>query len=131
MKLFEVLKPNIDWNTKSEKQQIAMVQRELLGLSKIQNPSEAVQIAAVSKRGLAIQDIENQSEAVQLAAFKENTSAIHFFKNPTQKVLLKCLTSQEFINCNIGYNQALTKFFANNTLLMKKWLRYGEVMRNH
>ncbi len=47
MKLFEIAKPPVDWNTKSEKQQIAMVRRDPYNISRIANPSEPVQLVAV------------------------------------------------------------------------------------
>ncbi len=78
MKLFEIAKPPVDWNTKSEKQQIAMVKRTKrgVGILKIANPSEAVQMASVLNSAGSLRFIEQPSEAVQLAAIKNNQFAI-------------------------------------------------------
>ncbi len=107
MKLFEISKQQADWNTKYEKQQIAIVSRDGHIIDKIHNPSEAVQIAAVEAWPYGIIGIEH----------------------PTQTVLLVALKDERFIRTQLGYEDFIKTHFANNTLLMKKWLRYGEAMR--
>jgi hypothetical protein len=130
----EHLVEKVDWNTKTEKQQIAMVSKAgYYGIGKIKNPSEAVQLAAVSCDGYAIEIIIdnkiNPSEAVQLAAVAQHGSAIMHIKDPSPVVIKTALTNPELIRYSITFDEAVKKLFANNSLLMKKWLRYGEAMR--
>jgi hypothetical protein len=129
MKLFEIAKQPVDWNTKSEKQQLALVRRSGSNIYKIHSPSEAVQLAAISQHEYAIRYIKNPSEAVQLAAISQHGYVIQYIKNPTQTVLLTVLKDLRFINKQGIYERFVKKYFANNTLLMKKWPRYGEAMR--
>ncbi len=83
----------------------------------------------VSRHPWVIQSLQNPTENVQLAAVKSNPLTIEVIKNPTQKVLIVALKSQRFINEKNRYEGFIKRHFANNTLLMKKWLRYGEAMR--
>jgi hypothetical protein len=159
VKLNEVAKSKVDWNTKSEGQQIALVKRAWNSIRLIDNPSEAVQLAAVTRDGLAldiivkkgikpseavqiaavsesgiiIQDIRNPSEAVQLAAVNQTGYAIEFIKVEliTQLVAKTALIDVKYIKHHReSYNEMVHKLFANNTVLLKKWLRYGEAMRS-
>ncbi len=91
------------------------------------NEKEALE--AVKHWGPAIQFMENPSEAVKLAAVQNNSYALKFIDNPSQLILLTALKDQRFINQQFDYDRFIKKHFANNTLLMKKWLRYGQVMR--
>jgi hypothetical protein len=107
MKLFEIAGQPVDWNTKSEKQQIAGVRFRVDRILNINNPSEAVQLEVVNQHGYNINCI----------------------RNPTQKVVLAALKNLDFIELQENYEAFVKKYFANNTILMKKWLRYGEAMR--
>jgi hypothetical protein len=129
MKLCEVVKQSVNWDTKSEKQQLALVRRSGRNIYKISNPSEAVQLAAVKQRPYAIICIKNPLEAVQLAAVNNHGYVIQYIKNPTQTALLTALKDLRFINNQDHYELFVKKQFANNTILMKKWLRYGEAKR--
>ncbi|MCK9369601.1 hypothetical protein M0R04_06810 [Candidatus Dojkabacteria bacterium] len=129
MKLNEIAKPIIDWNTKSEKEQIDFVRSESFNIEKIDNPSEVVQLSAVKQHPFAIRYIKNPSEDAQLAAVNKYAWTIHYIKNPTTKVLLTTLKDLKFIKDEEEYNGFIKQYFANNKLLMKKWLRYGEAMR--
>ncbi len=156
MKLYEVVKPKVDWNKKSEKQQIAIVRRSGYMIRRIANPSEAVKLAAVSENGHVIDDIDNPSEAIQLAAVNSASDAliwitkkgivpsdavqsaavsrmgslIRYIKHPSSQVVKVALTDQRFIGFKESYEREVKRIFSNNALLMKKWLRYGETMRN-
>ncbi len=154
MKVSEVIEQPADWNTKSEKDQIAMIRKSKLGddgIRKIVNPSEAVQLASVNHNGFSIKYIKTPSETVQLAAIECGWNAIMYIKNPcesaqllsiitvpaaiqyikkpTPKVIITILKTQVFINDKGKYNKFVKEHFDNNTILMKKWLRYGEAMR--
>lgn len=119
-----------DWNTKTEKQQIAMVRRHQYNIVRITNPSEPVQLAAVTQNGDAVRYIKNPSEAVQAAAVNQDAFSIGFIRNPITAVIRKALMDPLLINNQQVYDREVKRLFANNTLLMKKWLRYGENMRN-
>jgi hypothetical protein len=129
MKLFEIAKQPVDWNTKSEKEQIALVTKDGLSIKRIKHPSAAVQMAAINQCSWALMYIKNPSEAVQLAAITIDTWVVKWIDNPTAKVLLIALKDLKFIKGKEEYDNFVKKQFANNTILMKKWLRYGEAMR--
>ncbi len=129
MKLYEIANQQVDWNTKTEEDQIELVNMDGLAIRYIDHPSVAVQMAAINQYSWAIQHIKNPPEIVQLAAININGWSVKYIDNPTKPVLLKALKSQDFIDDDKSYNDFIKKYFANNTLLMKKWLRYGEAMR--
>jgi hypothetical protein len=93
VKLTEVVKRPVDWNTKTEKQQIAMVKRAPQSIAKITNPSEVVQWAAINQNTFAIQYIKNPSEAAQLAAVSRNGFLIEQIKNPSEAVQLAAVSA--------------------------------------
>ncbi len=103
------MNPHIDWNTRSEKQKIAGVGANAYRIQHIDDPSEAVQLAAVNQAGYAIK----------------------FIVNPTQVVLLTSLKDQRFINNQCAYEKFVKEYFANNTLLLKKWIKCGEFNRSN
>ncbi len=142
----------IDWNTKTEAEQIAFVQEDGFNIEYINDPSESVQMAAVNQNGYSIQCIKNPSEAVQLVAVKNNGWSIRHIKNPSEAVQLAAVNENGWVLEDItkpppqlikialqrlalsGYEQRyrdlVKKVFANNALLMRKWLRYDETMRS-
>lgn len=111
MKLTEVVipkKPAVDWNTRSEKDQIAMIKR--LGMYGAD----------------AIRKINNPSPKVQLIAVTKNPIAILSITNPTPEAASVVLTNEDFINNSRHYEYFVRKYFKDNTVLMNKWLRYAE-----
>jgi hypothetical protein len=150
MKLAEM----IDWNIRTEDQQLDMVNNVVGGIRSIDNPSEAVQLAAVTRNGFsleyiknkhpselvqlaavknygfAIQWILNPSEAVQLAAVRQNPWSIRKIKSPSQSTIKSVLTNPNVFSVPNEYETLVKRFFKDNTMLMKKWLRYAEAMRN-
>ncbi|MCK9369673.1 hypothetical protein M0R04_07175 [Candidatus Dojkabacteria bacterium] len=64
------------------------------------------------------------------AAITTNPYVILQIKKPTPEVIKIVLTSQNIINMERLYDKFLRKHLGNNALLTKKWLRYGETMRN-
>ncbi len=97
----------------------------------IKNPSEAVQLAAVNNRGAAIRYLANPSEVVQLAAVSNDDFAITHISHPYPSVIKAALTKSSLINNKYhGYDRVVTSLFANNIILMKKWLRYGQAVRS-
>lgn len=129
MKLFEIVRQSPDWDTKSEKEQTAHVRKNPSDIKYIENPSEFIQLLAVNSSAWVIKYIEHPTEAVQNISMVKWPSGIRYIKNPTQEALLIALKSFSFINMSSLYNHFIKEYFANNTILMKKWLRYGETMR--
>ncbi|MCK9369622.1 hypothetical protein M0R04_06915 [Candidatus Dojkabacteria bacterium] len=95
----------------------------------ISNSFEDNLVAKVSRYPWKIDNMQNPTERVQLAAVLGNPLVIDVLQNPTQKALIVALKSQRFINEKDRYERLIRRHFADNTLLMKKWLRYGEAMR--
>jgi hypothetical protein len=115
----------------SEKVQLVAVQRDPFSIYYIKNPTEKVQLLAVSLNAYTIRSIKNPSEAVQLEAIREgNGRVVQFLENPTASAIKAALTQQGLIDDSMDYTRIVKKLFANNTILMNKWLRYGEAMRN-
>jgi hypothetical protein len=119
----------------NEAEQLDDVSYDGCAIEHIKNPSEVVQLAAVKQTGLAMYHIIKKgivpSEAVQLAAVNQSLWALSFIKSPSQVVIKAALTNPLFIDDQTYYENAVGVLFADNALLMKKWLRYGEAMRNH
>jgi hypothetical protein len=121
-------------------------------LQRMDNPSEDVHLHAVKQNGRFIRFIKNPSEAVQLAAINNTPWATAFIEQPTIRVqecviqkscqyiteiqnpdpsIIKlALTNQRLIDNSYTYDFAVNKLFKDNAILMKKWLRYGEAMRD-
>jgi hypothetical protein len=49
--------------------------------------------------------------------------------NPTKKVIRAALNNPLLIRDALCYEYVVKQLFANNVMLMKKWLRHGETMR--
>jgi hypothetical protein len=120
----------------SEAVQLAAVSREELNLNAIIKfhgiiPSESVQLAAVRRNGYLVGTIPSPSEAVQLAAVNSSPAAITSIKGiPSTTAIKLALTNANFISWEIEYNDTVKELFKDNNLLMQKWLRYGETVRN-
>jgi hypothetical protein len=124
----------MDLNDRTEEEQLAVVKRTAYAIKHIKNPSEAVQLAAVAQDGFAIcYVIDNRnvpSEAVQMLAVKQDVYTIHVIRNPAPAVIKAALTNSALVHQVLEYEYLVNKLFADNALLMKKWIRYGETMRN-
>ena len=116
----------------SEAVQLAAVQQDGYVIYHINNPSEVVQLAAVQQNGYAIEYIDNPSERVKLAAVTENGHAIERIDNPSKQVIFTVLTNHNFIQNNNkyhGYDSAVRKLFPNSSILVDKWIKYGNRVR--
>jgi hypothetical protein len=137
----------------SEELQLAAVKQSGNALEYIENPSETVQLVAVRQNGWAVHYITNPSETVQKMAIwpdiyaiksiknptpsvqmevvRAMSRAIEFIDNPTEEAIKTAFTDEKFIKDSpTSYEVQVKRVFKGNTLLMKKWLRYGEAMRN-
>ena len=147
MKLIDIFEASTDINDMSEEVQLAAVKGYGDAIRFIKNPSPAVQLAAVKQDAYAIQFIKNPSPAVQLAAVKRRGLAIEYIKNPSLEVQLAAvnqsvyaiqyienpphewITLPSVIKIKDLYDPMIKKIYANNNLLIKKWIRYGDTMR--
>jgi hypothetical protein len=156
MKLHEINTPNSDWDNKSEAQQLALVRQSGINIIKIKNPSNNVQLAAIENNVRAIFYIKHPTEeaqilaaskygdsikylykigiipsqAVQIAAVTKNPFSIEYIPNPSTSVIKIVLTSEMVLRRPLIYDKLVHQLFKDNALLVKKWLRYGETMRN-
>jgi hypothetical protein len=131
VKLNEVTKPKVDWNKKSEEQQINLILTNPYSIQAIEDPTERVQLAAVDSDGYSIRFIKNPTEQVQLVAVERRGHRIKYITNPTPAAIKIALTDFDFIADDEVYDSEVRRLFANNAIMMKKWLRYGETMRSH
>jgi hypothetical protein len=146
----------VDWDTKSEQEQLELVNKDGRDIQRITNPSEALQLAAIKQDVSAIYSIESPtekaqmlavskfgysikylykigiepSEAVQLAAINQTAFSIEYILNPLPNVIKAALTSPGIIRADTFYNAEVERIFKDNIMLMKKWIRYGETMRD-
>ena len=147
MKLIDIFENNTDINNMSDEEQLAAVKRDGWAIRFIKNPSIEVQLAAVKQYVYAIQWIENPSPAVQLAAVKQDGYVIQYIKDPSIEVQLaaakksgyaikyienpshELITLPSVIKIKDLYDPMIKKIYPNNNLLIKKWIRYGDTMR--
>jgi hypothetical protein len=116
----------------NEEDQIKYIlQADHWGIHYIKNPCELACVAAVLKDFRSIAFINYPSEAVQLIAINDNASIIRHINSPSQTAIRMALTNQQLIDDTEVYNHCVELLFANNSLLMNKWLRPGEVMRTN
>ena len=125
MKLRDIFENNTGLNNRSDEEQLAAVKQWGDAIQYIKNPSPAVQLAAVKQDVYAIRWIENPSPEVQLAAVNQNGDAIQYIENPPHE----WITLPSIIRNKDLYDAMIKKIYANNNLLIKKWIRYGDTMR--
>lgn len=71
------------------------------------------------------------SKEMQHVLVNTNQLYISWISNPDPDILKQCLTSEELIiKYSYIYKLVVTEQFANNQILIKKWLRYAETIRN-
>src|SRR5574343_535453 len=117
--------------------------------------TEEYKISAVTNRPASIKSIENPSEAVQMAAIQKNIYVLDYIQNPTYNVVKYAVTKDcgvasiidpKFLTPDLikqvltdtrwtifevdTYNKLVQNIFKGNNLLINKWIRYGEKMRN-
>jgi hypothetical protein len=109
---------------------IKTVQRDGNNISSIDDPSELVQLAAVEQNPYSIQHIDHPTEKVQLYVVHKNGMYVTMIDNPLPNVVIIALKDPNCYEYAFMYEKFVKHQFKNNTLLMKKWLRYGEAMRN-
>ncbi len=133
MKLVKIIRLDESHNWADEQKQLKAVQHDYTAIGDIKNPSENVQLMAVCTNGLSIKYLYQNgiepSEVVQMAAVSRAGSAIAYIPNPSNNVLMTAFKNPSFVKSKF-YDKMVKQYFKDNTMLMKKWLRYGETMRN-
>ncbi len=129
--LYHIVKNGI---TPSEAVQLAAVRNQGDSIRHIVRngiiPSEVVQLAAVKARPDSIRYIDNPSESVQLASAEYFGWAVRYIKNPSYQVIKTALSEHNLLGNEIEYERVVKEIFASNHLLIKKWIRYGQTIRN-
>lgn len=76
-----------------EETQVKLVEKDILNISYVKNPSLNVQLAAVNSRGWSIRYIDNPCDQVKIAAIKNSPRSIEAIKNPTDEMKLMAIES--------------------------------------
>jgi hypothetical protein len=92
-------------------------------------PEDVIQ-TAVRKLPANITQVKKPSEELKLLAVSKNGSLIKGFHNPSKELLNAALTEPKFVKSEKDYNKFVKQQFKDNTVLMNKWLRYGDNMRS-
>ncbi len=125
----------------SEAVQLAAVTGSGYAIRWIKKPSEQVQLITINDSEEFLEFIKKPTEAVQLIAIKHSGLAImklieKGIKSFSPIMIKTALTDPELINFSgswgkmASYNDVVVALFPNNALLMKKWIRYGQAMRD-
>ncbi len=115
-----------------EMQELAIRAKPTIIASPIHFDEDMIMLA-ISLNGFVIAGVKNPTEEMQLIAVRNHPGTLSSIKNPTKLTIRTALTDERnFIHDQIygAYQHEVKQLFANNALLMKKWLRYGEVMYN-
>jgi hypothetical protein len=118
-------------NPTREMQKIAIEKKPtvIVALKRGTRFDEDMLMLAVSLNGFVISNIENPSEELQLAAVTNHIGAIESIAHPTTAVIKLALTNENNFYHEQRYHafqHNVKRIFADNAVLMKKWLRYGE-----
>ena len=112
----------------SENVQLAAVYKSPQSIEHIKNPTERVQLDAVHRSPHSIGYIKNPTEKVQIAAVTHSWRNVLRIDNPTKKVKFVVLTDIEAI-MHPKYNYVVEQLFPNSSILVDKWIKYGERVR--
>ena len=97
--------------------------------------SEEEQRQLVSDMPAAIRKIKNPSEAVQRIACRANGSYIHEIMRkgikPSKEVITTALTNDNMLELARTeiYDDIVKQLFPTSSLLVNKWIKYGDFMR--
>lgn len=69
------------------------------------------------------------SPDLQKRLIARNTMAITSINNPDKLIVSKSLTDPEFIQFKVTYDDFVKEYFKDNSVLMNKWLRYADNIR--
>jgi hypothetical protein len=120
---------SIDWDAQPIEKQLIMVKADPWSIELISDPDEELQLVAVRLDPEAVQFIENPTISVQRLVIAGNPWNIDYINNPSPAIVIEVLKNPQVFADEFYYSTYVKRYFANNTLLMKKWLRYGDLMR--
>jgi hypothetical protein len=95
--------------------------------------TEPEMIASVKEDPDNIMHMPNATPKVMIAAVKEYGGALRNFwmdRDIPKEVINTALTEPSFVTNGRDYDSLVKDMFADNSILMNKWLRYGKNMRN-
>jgi hypothetical protein len=96
----------------------------------IDDPSEEVQLAAVNHTSSSIQYIKCPTERVQMCVMYRSISNIVCIQSPCKQAMDYLLTNEDLITLNFeGYKAMVLLLFKDNSIMVNKWLRYGNNIR--
>jgi hypothetical protein len=113
-----------------EEQQLASVLRYADTILFIENPSITIQLAAIKQKPTLIKYLKNPAAEVQMLAVSKDGFTIKGIKDPSLEVIRAALQNPKTIRKQPQYDKLVKHIFKDNTMLMNKWLRYGETMRD-
>jgi hypothetical protein len=100
---------------------------------KFHKMTEPQMIAAVKEDPDNIMHMSNATPKVLMAAVKEYGGALRNFwmdHDVPKEVINTALTEPTFVHNKRDYDNLVKDMFADNGILMNKWIRYGNNMRN-
>ncbi|MCK9369743.1 hypothetical protein M0R04_07545 [Candidatus Dojkabacteria bacterium] len=125
----------------SEAVQVAAVSSSGYTIRWIKKPSEQVQLIAIHSDPDYLRFIKKPTEAVQLLAVTRSGCAIIELLDKGIKKFSDNVIRTALIDLNLikysnkwgavkHYDDVVRALFPNNSLLMKKWIRYGQALRD-
>jgi hypothetical protein len=109
---------------------LSQIQNNWVHIKDIEDPDEEVQLFALSRATLSIKYIKNPTPRVQMEAVKRTCGMILHIANPCQEVIDYVLRNQDFIAFKKSWDDIIMKIFGQNTIMVNKWIRYGDRMRS-
>lgn len=99
---------------------------------KFHNMTEPQMIAAVKEDPDNIMHMSNATPKVMMAAVKTYGGTLRNFwmEKPSKEIVNAALTEPSFVSNARDYNNLVKDMFADNGILMNKWIRYGQNMRD-
>lgn len=103
-------------------------------IDRFHNMSEDEMLRSVEEDPDTIMYMSNAPKHVQLAAVNKDGAAIMNFiydldLDKDKDVIYAAFTNPKFIHQKRAYEDTIKDLYADNALLMNKWLRYGQNIR--
>jgi hypothetical protein len=101
-----------------------------INIKDIEDPCEEVQIAAIQKATLSIKYIKTPTLKAQMEAVQRNAGMIIHILSPYQEVIDHILKCQDLIMFKEIWDNSIKSIFKDNSIMVNKWLRYGNNIRS-
>lgn len=109
---------------------LSQIQNNWFHIKDIEDPDEELQLFALGRATLSIKYIKNPTPRVQMEAVKRTCGMILHIEDPCQEVIDYVLRNQDFIAFKVAWDDIIMKIFKQNTIMVNKWIRYGDRMRS-